>query len=275
MHRQDQLVRRINQAGLLKIFFSVWFNHFIKTIQPKSRSQPTLLIADGHSSHIRNLEIVETARENNVIILILPRHCTHQLQPCDVSFFRNLNLYNDDDAALWLKEHPFRAICKEHVVQIFHEGYSKAATMNNAQSGFRQSGIHPFNPNIFTDADFMAAHVTDRPLGLCVSLASKCAASSSVVEEQVNSTYESTGRPDELQSHFSTNVTEAVYDIPVEHSCGRADQLQSETSANATDAVNNIPVEHSSGKANGLQSQTSTNVTQAVYDIQVGHSCRS
>jgi len=55
--------------------FTEWFHHFVSFVQPKSRSSPVLLIMDGHTSHTRNLEIIDLARENNVRVLCLPSHC--------------------------------------------------------------------------------------------------------------------------------------------------------------------------------------------------------
>jgi len=46
---------------------------------------------------------------------------------------------------------------------IFGEAYGKAATIANAIKGFQHSGIHPFDPNRFTEDDFLAADVTNRP----------------------------------------------------------------------------------------------------------------
>jgi hypothetical protein len=70
--------------------FNKWFQHFRKIVQPQTRESPTLLLADGHVSHTNNLELVEMARKNNVIILIFPSHCTHRLQPLDVAIFKSL-----------------------------------------------------------------------------------------------------------------------------------------------------------------------------------------
>ena len=41
-----------------------------------------------------------------------------------------------------------------------------AATPNNITAGFTVSGIYCFNPNIFTDIDFMPSYVTDRPFNI-------------------------------------------------------------------------------------------------------------
>ena len=48
--------------------------------------RPLLLIVDGHKSHL-TLECIDLARENQAILLCLPPHTTHALQPLDVSVF--------------------------------------------------------------------------------------------------------------------------------------------------------------------------------------------
>ena len=72
--------------------FCQWFQHFLKHAKPSPSDSPTLLILDGHSSHVKNLEVIEQARKIGVIILSLPSHCTHRMQPLDVSFFKSLNV---------------------------------------------------------------------------------------------------------------------------------------------------------------------------------------
>ncbi len=47
------------------------------------------------------------------------------------------------------------------MTEIFAAVYGKASCLRNAESAFRQTGIHPFNPSIFTDDDFLCADVTD------------------------------------------------------------------------------------------------------------------
>lgn len=65
--------------------FIEWFNHFIKKTHP-TKKNPILLILAGHHTHVRNLEVILMAKENNVTILCLPPHTTHKLQPLDKCF---------------------------------------------------------------------------------------------------------------------------------------------------------------------------------------------
>jgi len=47
---------------------------------------------------------------------------------------------------------------------MFSPAYLKRATPRNAVSGFKCTGIWPYNPRIFGDEEFALASVTDRPL---------------------------------------------------------------------------------------------------------------
>ena len=138
-----------------------WFDHFLKAVQPQSRDQPVLLILDGHSSHKKNLSVIIKARKTNVIILSLPSHCMHKLQPLDVSFFKSLKIFYDQEVGTWLRHHPGRPVTELEVSELFGIAYGKAATVQNCQSGFKKCGIYPFDRNVFTEEDFAAAKATD------------------------------------------------------------------------------------------------------------------
>ena len=78
--------------------FECWFDHFVEAVHPSHRIENVLLIIiDGHSSHTKNTKVIYQARNNNVVIISLPSHCKHNLQPLDVSLFKSVNAnYNID-----------------------------------------------------------------------------------------------------------------------------------------------------------------------------------
>ncbi len=47
---------------------------------------------DGHSSHV-NLGFLDYADQNQILVVILPPHSTHRLQPLDVGLFSPLATY--------------------------------------------------------------------------------------------------------------------------------------------------------------------------------------
>jgi hypothetical protein len=58
--------------------FTQWLKYFIQTTKP-SKEMKVLLLPDGHTTHTKNLQAVNLARENAVILLSLTAHTTHCL----------------------------------------------------------------------------------------------------------------------------------------------------------------------------------------------------
>jgi hypothetical protein len=72
--------------------FVQWLKHFIQTTKP-SKETNVLLLLDGHTTHTKNFQAINLARENGVILLSLPAHTTHRLQPLDVGFLKPLSVF--------------------------------------------------------------------------------------------------------------------------------------------------------------------------------------
>lgn len=62
---------------MTKPLFCTWFEKFIGISAQKE--SPVLLLLDGHRSHTKSLQLINTASENRVIMLYFPPHCTHRL----------------------------------------------------------------------------------------------------------------------------------------------------------------------------------------------------
>jgi hypothetical protein len=74
--------------------FSNYFTKsFIGNIHPE---RPAVLICDGHTFHI-GVGLNENARKENVIILKLPPHTSHVLQPIYLTVFRPLKLKRGEE----------------------------------------------------------------------------------------------------------------------------------------------------------------------------------
>lgn len=142
--------------------FTEWMRHFISCVR-SCKQNPVLLILDGHATHTKNLEAIELARDNGVIMLCLPPHCTHRLQPLDVSFMGPLSTFYSQEVQLWLRNHPGRVVTQFQMASLFGTAYNRAATMQNAISAFSKTGICPLNANVFTEVDFAPSQTTDIP----------------------------------------------------------------------------------------------------------------
>lgn len=125
--------------------FKKWFLKHFLLHAPKER--PLLLIFDGHKSPV-NLEVVEAARKEAVILLCLPPHCSHILQPLDAGFFillkqRFATLIGDNSANI-----THFAVSKKEFSGVFKGTYRAAKEeegVRTVKEGFRKCGIYPLN----------------------------------------------------------------------------------------------------------------------------------
>lgn len=139
--------------------FSSFLKHFYLHVKPNKES-PALLILDNHKSHI-TLEAILYCREKNIIMVGLPPHTSHRLQPLDVSFFGPLKTYYSQACDNFMVTHPGQAITDKNIGELLSTAYFKAATVGNAVNGFKECGIEPYNPLVFSEHDFAAAKTTD------------------------------------------------------------------------------------------------------------------
>ena len=83
----DALYARSESGWIDSELFLLWMKKVF--LRHCGSQRPIILFVDGHVSHI-TLNVIDLARENDVILFCLPPHTTHALQPLDVSFFRSL-----------------------------------------------------------------------------------------------------------------------------------------------------------------------------------------
>lgn len=143
--------------------FGQWFDHFI-SCSGSSKNNPVLLILDGHSTHVRNLDVINKARDNGVVIVCLPPHCSHKMQPLDVSFMKPLSTYYNSEVSKWLRNHPGRVVSTFHIAQLLTPAFQKAATTLTAANGFRKTGLWPVNRDVFEDHEFAPSEPTNLPM---------------------------------------------------------------------------------------------------------------
>ena len=62
-----------------------------------------------------------------------------------------------------MRSHPARTVTIFDVPQIVKTAQAAAMTNANIVSGFEKTGNYPYYRTLFTDLDFAAANVTDRP----------------------------------------------------------------------------------------------------------------
>lgn len=158
-------VAATHPSGWIKLpIFTDWMRHFIGIVKP-TKEEPVVLILDGHFSHTRNMTLIDVARDAGVIIVCLPPHSTHKLQPLDVAFMAPFKKAYSNEIENWLDAHPFRAITVYQVGGLFGRAYMRVATVETAVNGFAKCGIHQFDKLKFGTADFIVESEESTTIG--------------------------------------------------------------------------------------------------------------
>lgn len=129
--------------------FVIWLQHLAKyKLEGKC-----LLIFDGASCHLDH-SIVDAAEQHNITLLCLPSNTTHELQPMDKSVFRSFEHHWDEQVLLFWTKYKDRVLTKQRFGEIFSIVWDKALTPANIRSGFRATGIFPYNPDAIPEVAF-------------------------------------------------------------------------------------------------------------------------
>ena len=124
--------------------------------------KPILLTLDNHESHI-SISVLDFAKQNGIIMLSFPPHCSHKLQPLDRSVFGPFKRFAAIAQDAWMKNHPGQSMTIYDLPEIVAKALPLAATPSNICSGFRVSGIFPFDRQIFGEDEYVPSYTTDRP----------------------------------------------------------------------------------------------------------------
>jgi hypothetical protein len=117
---------------------------FEPTTRTKANGQYRLLVCDGHDSHISG-SFIAHCLQNRIILLILPPHTSHLLQPLDVAIFGPLK--KRLTAALsHLNQAQLVRIQKFEWMEAYIQARSDVCNHQNIESAWRGAGLCPFNP---------------------------------------------------------------------------------------------------------------------------------
>ena len=116
---------------------------FERYTKPKNDRTRRLLLIDGHSSHV-NMDFIDWADRHRIIVMILPPHTTHRLQPLDVGMFQALSTaYSKELDDLMDKGIGRVHMSKRFFYKFFKRAWDASFTEENIQSAFRKPGVWP------------------------------------------------------------------------------------------------------------------------------------
>ena len=131
--------------------FPKWLKHFANFTKA-SKNHTILLTLDNHTSHV-SLEAYNFCKDNGIVVVTLPPHCSHRLQPLDVTFFSSLKASFNQECDNFMKSNPHQKITPYDICPIFSKAFTRIANIEKGVSGFSKTGIFPLDPVSYTHLD--------------------------------------------------------------------------------------------------------------------------
>lgn len=179
--------------------FLKYMHHFAKHAKP-TPSSPVLLLLDNHESHI-SVPVLDFCKESGIVLMTFPPHCSHKLQPLDLTVYGPLKTYYNTAVTDWMVSNPGKTVTIYEIPKLAAKAIPLAFKLQNIQRGFEKPGIWPLNSNIFSDEDFACSSVTDRCLPEEDNVPTEQSISDQPVMEQP-----STEENQSLENRTSSNV---------------------------------------------------------------------
>ena len=108
----------------------------------------TFFFAPPPRSHL-SIDGLTYAKENGVVMLSLPPHCSHRLQPLDRSVYGPLKKHVNSACDSWILSHPGNTMSIYDIPAIVATCLPRAATLSNVIAGFKATGIYILLIEIF------------------------------------------------------------------------------------------------------------------------------
>jgi hypothetical protein len=145
-----------NEIGLF--WLEKVFNRFTKD---RTIGRYRLLILDGHGSHM-TAEFDQYCRDHSIVVLCMPPHSSHLLQPLDVGCFavlkRSYGRLVEHKMSLGINH-----IDKLDFLTLYQQARAQSLSEANIKSGFRGTGLVPYDPSAILSL-LPAVHRTPSPL---------------------------------------------------------------------------------------------------------------
>jgi L-ascorbate metabolism protein UlaG (beta-lactamase superfamily) len=120
---------------MMEDHFVRYVKHFITNVKP-SKERPVVLLLDNHDSHL-SIEALDYYKQNGATVVFLPPHCTHKIQPLDVSVCGPLKTYVNRACDAWVTNHPGHTMTIYDIPCIVKSSLHLAASLWNIKAGFR------------------------------------------------------------------------------------------------------------------------------------------
>ncbi|XP_030767155.1 uncharacterized protein LOC115890931 [Sitophilus oryzae] len=148
----DAIYRCSKSGWITEDLFLEWLKHFAQYVNV-STVDLVLVILENHTTH-SSLKSYKFCRENGIVLVSLPPHTSHRLQPLDVTFFSSLKTAYSKECDLHMKTHHYSKIEVTDIAELFAKAYNRITSKEKGLNGFKNTGIFPLDRNLFGEEEF-------------------------------------------------------------------------------------------------------------------------
>lgn len=120
---------------------------FDKETRIYQKGEFRMLLVDGHASHITTAAI-QYCIDQKIILLCLPPHTTHLLQPLDVGVFAPLATAYKSHVQRITRLGASYHVDKVDFLQVYQQARQEAITPINVKKAWAATGLSPFDPEV-------------------------------------------------------------------------------------------------------------------------------
>lgn len=172
---QEALNSGFPHGTVVKLSENGWSNKdifldFLKIFSHHCRRTPagySLLILDGHNSHADSYAALLEAERLKIVMVCLPPHTSHAMQPLDVGVFKTFK--SNWNGTLQRALLAGSTISRYSFGKFFNETWLASAKRDNVVRAFESTGIHPFNDQKIRKERFAPSVLSERPLEVASS----------------------------------------------------------------------------------------------------------
>ena len=124
--------------------FDEWFEAVVVPWAQSKGGKPTVVLGDNLSCHLSPVTL-DRAGKLGISFRLLPPNTTHFLQPLDVAYFGPLKRAWREILLEYKQNHVNKSLLKKHFASEFKKLIERAKP-ENALSGFKSTGLVPFDP---------------------------------------------------------------------------------------------------------------------------------
>jgi hypothetical protein len=123
-----------------------WLKSHFQPFVSKSTNSRSLLIIDGHSSHV-TARFIAYYITSKIDLFLLPPHLSHKTQPLDLLIFGPLKTVINLEVDRIFRHSTMR-LPRVEWTSAYIKARARCFKPSSIESGFRKAGIYPFNPEI-------------------------------------------------------------------------------------------------------------------------------